>query len=400
MSIICYTGLPGDGKSYSAVENVVIPALKEGRHVAHNLMLNELALTIVCGREVASLLHQLGKDDTPQQVIEKCPPGAVIVLDEVWRYWPAGVKANEVPKDELKFFKEHRHRVGDDGLSTEILIIDQDPGTGVPAFLRSLIEVTYIHTKHTKVGAKGRFRVDVYTRCQSAVKPSKGAFLRSLQGRYRPEVWNCYVSHTQAKRIGEAGLEKMPDDRGNILKGWTIRAAVVALIALPFLFWFASAALSGMVKGGGLKAGQKPSQVAAGHGSGAAAKPAHPPSTQPQIAPPAPADTSAPSGAPDNAVQRLPGLPPISGTWRILAVVWKPDGMTGRVLLSSANGRRMLDVSYCKQDDSDNWRCDVEDGQATMWSGAANSNPLSASQNEGLGDSATPMRGTPSAQSS
>lgn len=375
MSIICYTGLPGDGKSYSAVENVIIPALKEGRHVAHNLTLNVLALSIVCDRDVTPLLHQIGKDDTPQQVIEKCPDGAVIVLDEVWRYWPAGVKANEVPKDELKFFKEHRHRAGEDGLSTEILIIDQDPQTGIPAFLRALVEVTYLHTKHSKVGAKGRFRVDVYTRCQSATKPTKGAFLRSLQGKYRPEVWNCYVSHTQAKRIGEAALERMPDDRGNLLKGWTVKSAIIAAAMLPLLFWIAYKALTGMVEGGGIKESHKATKVAAGHGSGAAAKLA--PVVEPPtlIAPAAPSTPVPADRTSENAVLRT------SGTWRLLAVATRSDG-AGRALLSSAGGRRYLDIKYCRQDDSQNWYCTVEDGDATMWSGS-NESALSAARPEG-----------------
>lgn len=378
MSIICYTGLPGDGKSYSAVENVIIPALKEGRHVAHNLILNVAALTVVCGRPVEQLLHQIDKDDTPAQLIEKCPPGAVVVIDEVWRYWPAGVKANEVPKDELKFFKEHRHRVGEDGLASEILIIDQDPRTGVPAFLRALIELTYVHTKQSAVGAKGKFRVDVYTRAQSAEKPSKSAQIRKLMGSYKPEVWNCYVSHTQSKRPGEAGLEKAVDDRASVLKSWTVRAAVVAAVGLPFAFWWAAAAMQDLSGAERHVAPDREAQRAAVR----AQRSEHAPRA-------GAAEVPVASGpGPRQSQQR--GAPPrkpnpetdVSMTWRVLGVIHKANG-TGQALIASATGRRFLDVSRCAQDLDSNWRCKVEDGLATMWSGSSLS-PLSAKAPEGI----------------
>ena len=37
MSIVGYSGLPGSGKSYGVVENVVIPALEAGRHIITNI---------------------------------------------------------------------------------------------------------------------------------------------------------------------------------------------------------------------------------------------------------------------------------------------------------------------------------------------------------------------------
>lgn len=383
MSIICYTGLPGDGKSYSAVENVVIPALKAKRHVAHNLMLNLAALNVVCGYDVAGHLHQLDRDDTPQALIDKCPPGAVIVIDEVWRYWPAGTKANEVPKEELKFFKEHRHRVGADDLATEILIIDQDPLTGVPAFLRALIELTYVHTKHSALGSKTRFRVDVYTRAQSAQKPSKGALLRSLQGRYKPEVWNCYISHTQATKIGEVGLEKAVDGRANLLKGWTIRSAVIALFILPLALWWASGAVQGMATGGGTK---------------------KPPASKPAPSTVAPA-TATQSIQTTSLPLAQPAKPPVaadepsvakasqpSTVWRILGVIERAplgEGIgEGIALVASATGRRRLDLKqHCRYDaNAVDWVCSIDGIEVTYWSGSRLGGDLNAAVVPGTAD--------------
>jgi len=41
MSILAYTGLPGHGKSYGVVENVILPALRMKRVVYTNIPLND-----------------------------------------------------------------------------------------------------------------------------------------------------------------------------------------------------------------------------------------------------------------------------------------------------------------------------------------------------------------------
>lgn len=382
MSIICYTGLPGGGKSYSAVENVIIPSLKAGRVVAHNLTLVPAALSVVCGKDITSQLVEIDRDATPDEVVKACPAGAVIVIDEVWRYWPAGTTAREIPKDELKFFKEHRHRVGADNLASEICIIDQDPKTGVPAFLRSLIELTYIHTKHSTIGLSKSFRVDVYARAQSADKPSKSALIRKLQGRYKPEVWNCYQSHTQSTNIGEAGLEQQPDERANLLKSTPLRAAFACALALPFLFWLAWRSVSGMVDGGGLK--QPPAVAVADF-------PSITPTPQPW---PVPRQETLTVAQAENRTSELvevaptatpipePTRPPTSSRWRVMGGIQAKDG-TAVVMLTSSGGRQRLSEQECSLDHQMQWTCQVEDGHATQWSGGAYSS-MSAGRPEGM----------------
>lgn len=382
MSIVCYTGLPGDGKSYSAVENFVIPALKEGRHLATNLELNLAALSVVCERQVDHLVHMFPKECTPDEVIAHCPPGAVVVIDEVWKYWPAGVAVNEVPKHQVAFFKEHRHRVGDDGLATEICIIDQDPATGVPKFLRSLIELTYLHTKLSTIGAKGNFRVEVYSRCQSAEKPSKGALVRRLQGRYKPEVWNCYISHTQSKRMGEAGLEKAVDGRANVLKGWTFKSAVISALLLPFIIWYAVASIIGFTSNGAKKTPptKEPFSITPEMQDSTALPPGKPAQRLPPDSGPSAARTpQAPEQAP--APPPEPQAPAVSELWRIVGVVAKGDG-TGVALLASATGRRRLDLqTHCTYDKAAvDWRCELDGQIVTYWSG----NKMGGNLNAGL----------------
>lgn len=46
--IIAYTGLPGGGKSLSALDDYILPALRAGRHVFSNIVgLDPLRLSLI-----------------------------------------------------------------------------------------------------------------------------------------------------------------------------------------------------------------------------------------------------------------------------------------------------------------------------------------------------------------
>ena len=374
MALIAYAGLPRQGKSYSVVENVVIPALKARRHVAHNLPLNVAPLSVVVGHDVASRLHQITRDASPDELMAACPPGAVIVIDEVWRYWPAGVKVSEVPRDQLAFFKEHGHRVGEDGFTSEIVIIDQDPLTALPAWIRSLVELTYIYTKHSRLGSSKRYRCDVYAKCQGIAKPSRSAKLRTMQGRYDPKVFACYTSHTQAVNVGEAGMEVVADGRAVIWKdpkAWLVAAAVVAL---PFMLLKAASTFAnfGTSVDASKEATVAPAPATSPSSGGVGRSPAQNQPLTPVEAPP-PHQRIVAADLPDslsqNAVKDLPEAPPLSVRWRVQGGALNEASGRAVVVLVSATGRRLLDETACDLDDAMQWHCTVEDGRASPWSG-------------------------------
>ena len=342
MTISAYAGLPGEGKSYSALANFIIPSLKDGRVVAHNLMLNEAALEVVTGRKVSKQLVQIPRECTPDDLIKLVPLGAVVVIDEIWRYWPAGLTVKDVPREQVAFFKEHRHRVDEKGESTEILVIDQDPRTGIPAFLRALIENTYIHTKHSRLGVKSRFRVDVYSQCQPIDKPAKGKWISGFQGKYKPEVWNCYISHTQAKQIGTAGMEKKIDKRANIWRSPKMIAAMSSAAALPLAIFLGYKAFAAMAP--------KPLKQSA-----AQVRAERVPATQ-----------TATSLKP---IQDRPAVQE-STAWRVSGYADWGDRRTTVVYLVSATGERsVLADGNCHRDETGAWWCKVDGSYATPWSG-------------------------------
>ena len=125
MSITAYVGLPGHGKSYGVVENVIVPACKAMRTVFTNIPCNtELFLDRFGIAPVQLDVEDIrANENWWTEVFE---PGAILVLDECWRLWPAGMNANRLRETDKSFFAEHRHVVGDSGHSTEIVLVTQD----------------------------------------------------------------------------------------------------------------------------------------------------------------------------------------------------------------------------------------------------------------------------------
>ena len=130
MTTYAYVGLPGSGKSYSVVENQILPALKQGRRVVTNIPLHVHKIRALPGLEDAQIVEfplDAVKAE-PHRMNEFVTPGSLFVLDEAMRLWPAGEKVNKVP-DEFKFLlSEHRHQVDAKGNATQIVIVIQDLG--------------------------------------------------------------------------------------------------------------------------------------------------------------------------------------------------------------------------------------------------------------------------------
>jgi zona occludens toxin len=336
VSIAAYTGLPGSGKSYGVVENVVIPALKSARHIVTNMPLERDKLLSFCGAgqitfvetnaEVAVIV-QMGVDY----------PGVVFVLDECWRYWPAGKLPNQIPESEKEFFAMHRHRVGADGFSTEIVLVTQDLSQ-ISGFVRALVEQTFRATKLTAVGSKNKYRVDVYEGAVTGPKPSPTRRLREMYGKYKPEIYALYRSHTQSMVAG-AGDEVKADDRGSLLKGWRVKLSLSALALLPFLLWGASCSLlkfKDRVAGG--------PRAERSEGATAAPQPA------PNVQPTAPVDR-------DSTAWRFAGSIVIDGQ------EW--------MLIDSIRGTQRIAPELCKRGPASEWVCRLGNEIVTRFTGPA-----------------------------
>lgn len=227
MAITAYTGLPGSGKSYGVVRDVVLPALKKGRRVTTNIPLNmELIDSEFPGLVTLFDTKQILADpDWFQTHFDK---GATLVIDECWRLWSSGLRANNMHEGHKSFLAEHRHMVGEDGFSTEIVFVTQGLDQ-LAAYPRNLVETTYRSVKLTAIGSSKKFRIDVYEGPVTGPSPPKDKRLRQLFGEYQPDVYKYYQSQTMSDAASH-GDESSTDGKNNILKSPFFRVFLPVLL--------------------------------------------------------------------------------------------------------------------------------------------------------------------------
>ncbi len=246
MSISAYTGLPGHGKSYGVVSNAIVPALKQGRRVWTNIPMHEDALIEYTGSTVTSFAVQ-DIVDNPRWFQDVFESGALIVIDEVWRLWPAGLKANNMNELHSSFFAEHRHMVGEDGYSTEIIIVTQGLNQ-IASSIRGLVENTYLVHKAVNLGLSKKFAVEVYYGPVTGVTPPKSKIVNTIHGVFKKEIYALYQSHTMSK--SGAGNEKQADGRNNYLKSGNFMFLIFGIVFFGFLtVWMGKLGFSMMFGG-------------------------------------------------------------------------------------------------------------------------------------------------------
>lgn len=332
MSIIAYTGLPGSGKSYNAVANVILPALKADRKVVTNIPLVEDRIRKLTPLgEIVEFPVQLVQQE-PDRIKEFVAPGVVWVLDEVWRLFPQGQKSDKVPEAYRSLLAEHRHMVDAAGNSVSIVFVVQDLAN-IGAFARRMVESTFHHTKLSFVGANRRFRVDVYHGQVTGATPGVSNRLRELYGSYEPKITALYQSHTMSQSETAGANEKHVDQRANILR------RPIFLLAPPILLllgWWGWHTLSGLYhKAGG---GSPAAVVAAAVGGGAS-----------------PQGLSAPQAVGGSAPR--PPSPP-SSSWRLIGTLQSqlhPERDVG--VLSDGKHVLRVPLGECRIVDVYHWFC-------------------------------------------
>ncbi len=345
MSVSAYTGLPGSGKSYGVVENVILPCLKEGRPIVTNLPLKLGELQAWCEKHSAPLpridivnLSEVAESE--EEGFLSMRYGAVHVFDEVWRVWPSGQKVNQCPEGHREYFAEHRHQVDAAGRSTEIVLITQDLSQ-LASWVRNFVDETYRAQKLNHVGQDKRYRIDVYQGAVTGQQPPESRRLRQFYGSYQKEVYTLYQSATKAQKSGlhGAGKEVKADKRANILRSpkilfSLIGAPILGVIALISLFQMLS---SGFVTGGAPE--PEPPKVA----------PTAQAKSQPRTVPVANTQGNAQTAPQPDSQYKDPDdqLPSPSDDWKLVGSVRIPDGFF--YVVRNSVGYRYIDPSACHQ---------------------------------------------------
>lgn len=249
MPIRALSGLPRQGKSYNAVKEIILHALEQGRVVATNIPLFEDEIRKYCktgtiinwDAKEPVIVHDDGTTSFNYKFFndyERFPKGCVHVIDEVTRYWPAGLKAEKMHIQDRNFFTEHGHLVGENGYTTEIYLVVQDLDM-VARFVRNLVEETWIVTKLKRVGLSGMYRVDVWPKARLLSKTG-GKPDNSWQRPYDKKVFAMYRSHTHSDS-GAAGVER--DVRSSSVLGKVVLKLSVYLAAFAVAMWFMASSL-------------------------------------------------------------------------------------------------------------------------------------------------------------
>lgn len=230
--ISAYVGLPGAGKTYSVVKNTILPALQQGRRVVTNVPLNRDAVRKLTPKgEIVELpIEQVATQ--PETIDDYCTAGSVVVLDEAWRLWPAGVKSHQVPESFRSLLAEHRHRVDSQGRAMSIVIVTQDLQQ-ISAWARSLIETTFVHTQLSHVGANRKYRVASYRGGVDTIGAPQSRMIRESYGTYRKNVYELYQSHTMRESAGSGADESPVDKRANVWRRPAVWVGLLFVVAAP-----------------------------------------------------------------------------------------------------------------------------------------------------------------------
>ncbi|ARB30470.1 zonular occludens toxin domain-containing protein [Pseudomonas tolaasii] len=329
MAIHAYVGKPGHGKSYGVVEHVVIPSLKQDRHVVTNIPLSIDDLLSTYGGKVTQLPSDWYELDDLSSII---PPGSVAIIDECWRRWPSGQNSNHANKIDQKLLAEHRHRVDDKNNSMRVVLVTQDLAQ-ISSWVRVLIETTYRIRKLSKK----TFKVDIYTGAVTGDSPSKTKLVRTTAGTFKRDVYSFYKSATQSVS-GSVGDESAADGRASIFRSFGLWSLIIFFVVCISLGIF------------GVKRFFASSNPAVKHDS----------------------STSSVSIAPVKAPE-----PPISTTWRLVGFIHpaKPDPSSNFVsealaLISDNNGNsRYISFTHCRYfPDRTEAFCIVDGFKITNWS--------------------------------
>jgi len=328
MAIHAYVGKPGHGKSYGTVEHVVIPSLKQGRHVVTNIPLNADSLLAEFGGNITQLPEDWHESDDLSDLL---PAGCVAIIDECWRRWPAGVNSNHARLTDKSLLAEHRHRVDGKNNSMRFVLVTQDLAQ-ISSWVRLLIESTYRIRKMSKRA----YKVEIYNGYVTGDSPPKTKLIRVTGGTFKKEIYSHYSSATKSS-TGEVGDESSADGRASYLRSYSLWGYLVGgFVCLVVGIYF----VSGFLSPGTSKS--KPT----------------------------------PQAAQQAAIPRKPVDPPISTTWRLVGFVHpsKPDpnyrGVSEALaVVSDVNGNtRYVSFRHCRySEDFTETYCDVDGSRITSW---------------------------------
>ena len=228
MANTAYCGVPGSGKSYEVVTEVILVALKTGRRVVSNIaglhyeeMRAYLLADVGLAADQIGTLVVVGNDDiasanffyTDGAVGTVVQPGDLVVIDECWRWFGVGQKISPAA---FSFLREHRHFIDAKGVSCDVVLITQSM-QDLDRKVRVVVEKHFRMEKLKRLGLSKQYTVDVF----NGFRTSNNAAMRRFIRKYNPKFYPFYSSYE-----GKGGDEREVDKRINVLRNPLFIAAM------------------------------------------------------------------------------------------------------------------------------------------------------------------------------
>lgn len=239
MSINCYSGLQGSGKSYEVVSSIIIPAVAQGRRVVTNISgIDNDGIRAYCCEKLDVPMEKLGHvvyasnekvsshDFFPPENIHQpteCTsfvlPGDLVAVDEAYKIWGSDCKIHTEHKI---FFREHRHYIhSQTGVACDLVLMTQDIGD-LHRVLKVVIEQSFKTHKAKGVGMTNVYTITMW----EGWKQHQKTIVKDWTQTYNAEIFPLYKSYSGEQQ----GKEVASDSRQNILSDRRL------VIKLAFLF--------------------------------------------------------------------------------------------------------------------------------------------------------------------
>lgn len=249
MSIEALVGRPGSGKSYEAVANHILRALREGRYVVTNLPLNigairklgefytyetnegkqtvniaDLVVLVKPNKRNNNIPFSVVEDFTDyQHLINDKGKGVYYVIDECHK---AFGNANSLSRDNAtiarvtaisEWFAEHRH------VGADVMIITQHIQK-VFKPIADNVQSLYMVSKLSNYGLSNKYRLKLY----DGIGADAAMVGEPRYRVYNPAIYPLYDSHTTSSFLGRKVVELNDFDRPR----WWQNSGIWKLLAL------------------------------------------------------------------------------------------------------------------------------------------------------------------------
>jgi len=245
MPVKGFIGLQRQGKTYSCMKYAVLPMLKTGRKVVTNIPVTPKAL-----EEFPNLEYQKEID------YENLQAGALYAIDEIWNDCPKGLTTMKLPEKFKEFFAMSGHLVGDNGLTTEIIVITQNYETQICDYVLGQIERTY-YVEKIKISDKlNKCSTKEY---KGVVKgnPPRGKPEGATLEPYDSEIFEYYKSNSGAKD-GQISIEMDAVKKKGLMDLKTIKYGIpIGIVVIILLIYFGSSMFDGVTNKKNLKEQKK-----------------------------------------------------------------------------------------------------------------------------------------------